>query len=123
MNILIIDDDVDDTTFFCEIVSETLPMARCIVENDCKDFLSTMTRYPYLPELIFIDGFMRPLAMPECLTDIKNTLDCSHTTFIVFSGLTSERQVAIFKKQGADEVVCKSATFEELRQFLLRYAD
>ena len=54
MIVLCIDDDPDDTDFFCEALRTVSPDSQCLVANDGLTALKTL-RTDCLPDIIFLD--------------------------------------------------------------------
>jgi DNA-binding NarL/FixJ family response regulator len=120
MEILIIDDDPEDTSFFCEVLNEVMPEANCTVENKCSDIAATLAKLQHPPELIFIDGLMFPISGKECLIQVRALTRPADTRIIIYSGSVSPQQIDEFKSLGADEVMLKANNYERLKSFLTK---
>lgn len=119
MDILIIDDDPDDTSLFCEVVKEIMPSARCVIENNFSNIELTFRHFTELPRLVFIDGLMFPVSGKDCLMLVKDKLKGNtNTRTIIYSGYVGPEQVAEFKKLGADDVKIKANNYDSLKAYL-----
>ena len=118
MDILIIDDDPEDTSFFCEVLREVAPDAHCVVENKCSNIAGTFAKLRHMPKLIFIDSVMFPISGKECLIQVKALINPSYTRIIIYSGFLSTQQIEEFKSLGADEVILKADNYEKLKAFI-----
>jgi DNA-binding NarL/FixJ family response regulator len=119
MEILIIDDDPDDTSFFCEVVKEIMPSVRCVVENNYAEADLTFQQCETIPKLIFIDGLMFPVSGKDCLIQVKAKIsNILGTKIIIYSGYVGPEQVTEFLSLGADDVKVKANNFESLKTYL-----
>jgi CheY-like chemotaxis protein len=118
MNILIIDDDLEDTSILCEVLKELMPAINCVITHNCSKMETIFADPHQLPKLIFIDGHMYPVDGKECLIKIKKLIQGSSSRIIVYSGSLGPDQIEEFKALGADEVMIKANNYESLRHYL-----
>jgi response regulator of citrate/malate metabolism len=111
-HILIIDDDEDDRTIFCEAVQKIAPDYNCIVAdgNSCVAIINGMDS---VPDFIFLDiHFTRGVTGVECLAKIKSVIDVERV--IVYAGSKNPKIIADFKSQGVTEILIKPDSFQYL---------
>lgn len=119
MKILIIDDDGDDRDLFCETLRELYPSSLCLVCDSGEEALTYLRSATELPDYIFLDVYMSGMDGKECLVKIKSILPIRKVPVIMYSGVEDANQVAIYKKLGAAQFVCKPSSVEALKTILL----
>jgi DNA-binding response OmpR family regulator len=120
MNILIIDDDPEDTMIFCEAARAVDPGITCLVEHRCEGIAYTLKNITIPLQYIFLDAYMSPIDGKECLKELKKVVDPDKTTIIVYSGSLSDRQIREFKNLGANDTMTKAANMESLKSYLTK---
>jgi CheY-like chemotaxis protein len=71
MQMMIIDDDLDDTDIFCEALKEVDPSVKCLIAKDGEEALNLLNNLIVLPELIFLDINMPRMDGKTCFKEIK----------------------------------------------------
>src|SRR5688500_560159 len=107
MNILIIDDDTEDTEIFCHALKEVAPDINCRIVNNPKTALAYLTNNTNPPQYIFLDANMIFMDGKECLKELRKMEMLDSTRIIMYSGYLTEKQVADLKSLGADEYLHK----------------
>lgn len=69
--VLLVDDDADDQFFFCDILKETIPNAKCHTSNNGLEAILYLNSTEQLPSIIFLDLNMPFMNGFECLHEIK----------------------------------------------------
>ncbi len=113
MVVLCIDDDPDDTDFFCEALKVVKPDAQCLTANDGLTALKLLRSGP-APNIIFLDINMPRMSGREVLVQIKKNYKWSQIPIIIYSTAIIPRDEADDKKLGAHDVVKKHVKFEDL---------
>ena len=113
MVVLCIDDDPDDTEFFCEAIKAINPEARCLMANDGLTALKMLRTEP-APNIIFLDINMPRMSGREVLIQIKKNYKWSQIPTIIYSTAIIPRDADDYKKLGALDVVKKLAKFKDL---------
>jgi CheY-like chemotaxis protein len=113
MVVLCIDDDRDDTDFFCEAVKEVSSETECLVANDGLSALKILRSDPQ-PDAIFLDINMPRMSGREVLVQIKKNYKWSQIPIIIYSTSILPRDVADYQRLGAHEVVTKHSKFKDL---------
>ncbi len=91
MNILIIDDDSEDTEIFCAALSEILPGAVCTVSNSCLKVHELINALPF-QHFIFLDGHMTPVNGRQCLIELLRIINPLETKVIIYTGRISDEE-------------------------------
>src|SRR5687767_11428895 len=102
MDVLIIDDDAEDTEIFCYALREVAPEINCTVINDPKLALSVLASNSIPPQYIFLDANMTYMNGRDCLKQLRKLRKLNNTRIIMYSGYLSEQQVEELKSLGAD---------------------
>ena len=118
MNILIIDDDPEDTMIFCEAAREVDPGITCLVQHRCENIAYTLKNLAVPLQYIFLDAYMSPTSGKECLKQLKKVVDPEKTIIIVYSGWLSDGQIKEFKMLGANDTMIKASNMETLKSSL-----
>ena len=113
MIVLCIDDDPDDTDFFCEALKTVRPESQCLVANDGLTALK-MLRSDSQPDIIFLDINMPRMSGRELLIQIKKNYKWSQIPTIIYSTTILPRDADDYKKLGVNDVVVKRAKFNDL---------
>lgn len=113
MTILCIDDDPDDTEFFCEAIMAVSPEAKCVTANDGLSALKVL-RSEVLPDIIFLDINMPRMSGREVLMQIKKSYKLSQIPIIIYSTTILPRDVDNFRNLGAHDVLAKYIKLKDL---------
>lgn len=119
MNILIIDDDPEDTEIFNFALTEILPKAILTVDHSCKD-VTTLVRSLPVQDFIFLDGHINSFSVLECFKELFIIIDPNLTKVVIHTGSLSPADISEFKRYGALEVIMKAYNLEELKDNLRR---
>ena len=117
MNILLIDDDVEDTGLFCKAMRELFPEATCIAVNNFSNISDTVTAAP--PDIIFMDGHMYPVSGKECLAQLNQLVDRSQVKIIIHSGTLSPAEMNEFATLGVDDIMFKPSSYKILKSNIM----
>lgn len=113
MIVLCIDDDPDDTDFFCEALKVVNPDAQCLTANDGLTALKLLRSEPG-PSIIFLDINMPRMSGRDVLVQIKKNYKWSQIPIIIYSTAIIPRDEDDYKKLGAHDVVKKHVKFDDL---------
>lgn len=114
MQILIIDDDPEDTALFCEAVTELDPLAICRVAHTCEQIHSSAEMIAAV-DFIFLAGHMHPVGGKACLAALMEFVDRARTRIIIHSGSLSPAEKNELEETGADLILLKTGSYEELK--------
>jgi CheY-like chemotaxis protein len=120
MNVLIIDDDAEDTELFCHALKDVAPHVNCSIMNDpIKELPDLERKNTDAPDYIFLDGHMHLINGKECLKRLKQMEAISSAKVIIYSGHMAESQLKEFRELGMEQYIPKPTSYEQLRILLL----
>jgi CheY-like chemotaxis protein len=117
MRILLIDDDEDDQTLFCEAVKIISPDIQCDVASNGLEGITKLKGYTELPLMVFLDVNMPILDGRETFKIIKATPRFNLLPVTIYSTSNSQEEVQKFLMMGAGYIT-KPNSFEELVKIL-----
>jgi CheY-like chemotaxis protein len=113
MVVLCIDDDPEDTDFFCEALKAVSPEAQCLIANDGLTALKIL-RSELHPDVIFLDINMPRMSGRELLIQIKKNYKWSQLPIIIYSTNILPRDADSYKMLGAQDVLKKHVKFGDI---------
>lgn len=113
--VMIIDDDADDRTFFQEAINNISPVIETHVCNSGIQALAMFqeNKIP-APDYIFLDFNMPLMNGRECLIELKKILQHQLTNIIVLSTSDMKEDMDDAMRLGAKLFLTKPNTFQEL---------
>jgi DNA-binding response OmpR family regulator len=121
MNVLIIDDDAEDTEIFCHALKEVAPHVKCLVVNNPRTGLIYLSGNTEPPHFIFLDANMFLIDGKECLKELRKMQSLNQTKIVMYSGYIPEKHFEELQKLGADQFLIKPSSYEDLRKSLERF--
>jgi DNA-binding response OmpR family regulator len=119
MKVLIIDDDADDRELFCEAMLQVAKDVQCLPFTGGQEGIDYLRSAENLPDFVFLDIQMHQMDGKECLLRIKRIKSMERVSIVIYSSsIESEREMAIYKKLGANYVMEKPPSFDALCQNL-----
>lgn len=113
MVVLCIDDDPEDTDFFCEALKRVSPESQCMIANDGLTALKIL-RSDVVPDVIFLDINMPRMSGREVLIQIKKNYKWSQLPIIIYSTTILPKDADNYKMMGAQDVLKKHVRFEDI---------
>lgn len=117
-NILLIDDDEDDTEYFLAAAKEISHSLNFITLQDATEALRKLMSKEILPEIIFLDLNMPKMNGQQFLKEIKNNKTLKHIPVIIFSTTAHKTTIQATKDLGANDFITKPVNFDELVNLL-----
>jgi len=117
LNIVLVDDDKDDRTFFQEAIEEINIDTNLSMFTNGQDFLDYITiPNQKLPQIVFLDLNMPIKNGLECLQEIKarNLLD--KLSVAIYSTSSSEKDIENTFVLGANIYINKPSSFKKLKK-------
>lgn len=121
MLVLYVDDDLDDFSFFCEVIQSFDPSIECIHANngiDALDFLENCNR---LPDYVVIDINMPAMDGKACLKSIKRSSKLMAIPVIMYSTSKHPKDIELCMELGAIDYLMKPNTMNEAISGLSKY--
>jgi len=121
LNILLADDDADDTLFFKEALGELkLSTHLATVPNGEHLMHLLINETNQLPDVLFLDLNMPRKNGFECLLEIKESEKLKHFPVIVFSTSFEQEVVNTLYKNGAHYFIRKPSEFSQYKKIILQ---
>jgi CheY-like chemotaxis protein len=114
MLILVVDDDQEDLTLFCEAAVEIVGGIRFLEASDGMEALTMLTQTSVLPDYIFLDINMPKMNGKEFLTRAKKDARIKNIPVIMYSTTSQAKEIEECYKLGAYDFLIKPPTFEKL---------
>ena len=125
MLILIVDDDLDDITLFCDAVREIDVDSKCLLAKNGKDALRLLETLPELPDIIFLDINMPIMNGKEFLLVGKQHSRLRDIPIVMYSTTNKVKEIEEFYRLGATGFLTKATTFKEVvtdvRKILMKF--
>lgn len=112
-NVLLADDDPDDSMIFKEVLSAINPSIKLDVVTDG---LALLSHLQYLvPDILFIDLEMPYKNGLQCLVDIRQNATLEGLPVVVFSSTTRPANIQTAYEMGGHLFLVKSPFYDELK--------
>jgi CheY-like chemotaxis protein len=118
MTILIVDDDPEDISLFCEAIHEIDSFFKCIAAKSGKEAIQMLSSLVKLPDYIFLDINMPGMNGYECLTEIKKNPKLEDIPVVMHSSTLNKEEINRSKELGAAEFLPKQEDYPKLVQAL-----
>jgi CheY-like chemotaxis protein len=118
MTILIVDDDPEDISLFCEAIHEIDAFFKCIAAKSGKEALQLLSNLTKLPDYIFLDINMPGMNGYEFLTEIKRNPKLEDIPVVMHSSTLNKDEIDKSKELGAREFLAKQENYPRLVQAL-----
>jgi CheY-like chemotaxis protein len=118
LRFFLVDDDIDDTSIFKEVLQDVNPSIDFVSAADGHEALTALKTKNNLPDVIFLDLNMPRMSGKECLTAIKKDENLQHIPVIMYT--TSSRSIDIEEtmQKGAICFITKPTNLKELKTIL-----
>jgi len=119
MKLLYADRDTDDCDFFCDVVKEIDPQAKCTIAHTGFEALNILHESQELPDYIFLDETTRLINGDTCLQVIKKIQRLQNIPVIICGSMPYTKRMEEYKKLGADYCYIKPGNFADLQKTLV----
>jgi DNA-binding response OmpR family regulator len=117
INILIIDDDNDDSDFLRDAIQQISPRTNCTMVSSSDEALKGLqTKQIPRPDLIFLDLNMPRINGMQCLRELKGTAGISEIPVAIYTTSKSHDDNVESLKLGANHFITKPSGFRHLCQ-------
>ena len=117
-NILLVDDDSDDTDIFIEALNSLNKDIRCVAENNPIKALENLKSSEKLPDLIFLDYNMPIINGCEFLQKMRKVEQLRQIPVILYSTYSEAAAEQLCITQDTEKYITKPNTFVELKEVL-----
>ena len=115
-NILIVDDDADDTDFFKMAVTQINADIQVTTASSKKELFTKLQNS--IPDLLFLDSIILTDTGLDCLHEIRNNDRFKEIPIIMYTGSDDRKYLANALEQGASAYIVKPDTLTEVRSVL-----
>ena len=116
---LLVDDDMDDTFVFGEVLSEVDPAISFMTAGNGQEALEKLLLpNSVLPDVIFMDLNMPRMDGKQCLFEIKNNEKLQHIPVMMYTTSSHSADIEQSMQLGAVCFITKPADFKELKNIL-----
>lgn len=103
--ILAVDDDAEDSEFFCDAIQEIDSSIVVMKARNGEDALHLLENHLLLPDFIFLDINMPMMDGKTCLQEIKKIEKLKDVPVIMYSTSSNKAEILQFKSMGAGFLV------------------
>jgi CheY-like chemotaxis protein len=114
-SVLYIDDDPEEFEIFQEAFVALIPSGRCLWANTCTKGLA-LVQSGFLPDYIFVDGYMPMKGAPDCITELRKVKDLAKVPIVLYSGQSRAFQMEVSDQFQPISIIHKPNTLEGLRK-------
>ncbi|HEX6226324.1 MAG TPA: response regulator [Chryseolinea sp.] len=114
-NIVIIDDDQDDSDLLLEAIRQVEPRTDCFVETNVSAVLKRLiSKELPKPDVIFLDLLMPVVNGVQCLRELKQDPELRTVPVVIYTSSRSYAHRAETSKLGANYFVTKPPSFRQI---------
>ncbi len=113
-----VDDDLDDTEIFQEVLSFIDPTIQCSTAENGRDALEKLSRVTFIPDLIFLDLNMPRMDGKECLRKLKENLILRNIPVIIYTTSSQSKDIEETMGAGAIKFITKPLNVNDLEKIL-----
>jgi response regulator of citrate/malate metabolism len=115
-NIVILEDDEEDSGFFTTVVNEISPSTKVHVTGRRQELFTILHRT--IPDLLFLDCFVQLDSGIDCIQEIKSHSGLKTMPIIMYTGSADYRNVTSSFRAGASMYIVKPNSLQEIRKVL-----
>ena len=115
---LLVDDDADDASLFCEALNNIGSVECNTVENGLELFKLLSNQNSNIPDIIFLDINMPMMDGWECLKKLKESSNYKSIPIIMYSTSSAKKDIDMAYSLGAQLFLTKPEEFRELSKIL-----
>ncbi len=116
---LLVDDDMDDTYLFCQVLAEVDPGIQFATASNGQDALEQLfAEGAPLPDVIFMDLNMPRMDGKQCLFEIKQHPKLQHIPVMMYTTSSHSTDIEQTMQLGAVCFITKPSDFKELKNIL-----
>lgn len=113
-----VDDDLDDTEIFQEVLSFIDPTIQCSTAENGRDALDKLSRVTFIPDLIFLDLNMPRMDGKECLRKLKENALLRNIPVIIYTTSSQSKDIEETMEAGAIKFITKPLNVNDLEKIL-----
>lgn len=117
-NIILIDDDEDDTSIFLEALGEISDSLKCETFLDASTALNKLIAKEIRPDIIFLDLNMPRMNGQQFLMEMKKNVALKDIPIIIFSTTAQPSIIQLTKELGGHGFITKPRKYDDLVNLL-----
>ena len=115
-NILIVDDDNEDSEFFTMVVNKIDPDINVMVASSKDELFTQLNKLT--PDLLFIDSFIQHHSGVASIREIKKDATWQNVPVIMYTGAADMKNISNAFQAGASSYIVKPPTLTEIQVVL-----
>ncbi len=115
-NILLVDDDAEDSEFFATVVQRMDPAIRVTVASNKQELFHHLQQDK--PEIVFIDSFLQNESGHQSIQEIRANPVFAELPVIMYTGATDTKSITSAFEMGASSYIVKPHTLAEIKKVL-----
>ena len=116
--VFIVDDDVDDTEMFCEVISNMNNSIKCTAASNSREALQLLENEHVLPDFLFLDLNMPGMNGKQLLEQLKQNKKLASIPVIIYSTSKLEADKEETRRLGACYFLSKPNSMQQLKKDL-----
>src|SRR6476469_10332160 len=113
-HVLIIDDDLDDSEIFEEVLQQLDSSIQLTTLYSCYDIISVLSKLESVPYVLFIDVNLPGEDGLKCIETIKATSPYSNLKVVIYCGAISQHVLDIALKNNTYSYYLKPSSLKEI---------
>lgn len=122
LNFLLVDDDIDDTFLFKEVIGQIKTPIKLTSASDGLQAMNTLETMAEQPDLIFLDLNMPSMGGKECLLQIKTDDRLRHIPVVMYTTSSQSKDIEETMMNGAAGFITKPTSIKELEYIVATLA-
>ncbi len=115
-NILIVDDDAEDSEFFTTVVQQINPVIQVTMAANKGELFQCLQQGQ--PDIVFIDSFLQQDSGHQSISEIKAHPHFTHLPIIMYTGAADAKSIASAFDVGASAYIVKPHSLQEIKTVL-----
>jgi DNA-binding NtrC family response regulator len=119
-HVLIIDDDLDDSEIFEEVLHQLDSRIHLTILYNCYDIINVLNELDSIPDVLFIDVNLHGVEGLKCIETIKTTTKYSNVKVVIYCGAISQHIIDHALKDSTYSYFLKPTSLKEIHDLLER---
>jgi DNA-binding response OmpR family regulator len=115
-NILLVDDDAEDSEFFSTVVQQMSREIRVTVASKKEELFQHLQQDK--PEIVFIDSFLQNESGLQSIQEIRATPGFAQLPVIMYTGASDAKSISSAFEMGASSYIVKPHSLAEIKKVL-----
>jgi response regulator of citrate/malate metabolism len=120
-NILIVDDDLEDSEFFTTVMQEIDPSINVAIAASKDELFHNLKQQ--VPDILFMDSFIQHESGHASIKEIRHNSSFAQLPIVMYTGADNMKSIKTAFEAGASAYIVKPHTLTEIREVLLKLLD